>query len=67
MERLTIAVSMGNILKGFFFHKQLFQKIFRQGEAKLHKVELTSVFHHLPYVGAMQSSALAHLGCAGTS
>ena len=37
--------------------------IIRQGEAKLHILELTSVFHHLPSVSPKQLCALAHLGC----
>ena len=34
-----------------------------QGEAELHILELTSVFHHLSSVGTKQLCALAHLGC----
>ena len=46
------------------------QYIIRRGEAKLHILELTSVFHHLPSVGPKKLCALAHLRCtrkAGTS
>ena len=39
------------------------QYIIRHGEAKLLKLELTSVFHHFPSVGPKQLCALAHLGC----
>ena len=39
------------------------QYIIRQGEAKLHILEFTSSFHHLPSVGPKQLCALAHLGC----
>ena len=35
----------------------------RRGEAKLHILKLTSVFHHLPRVGPKQLCDLAHLGC----
>ena len=44
--------------------------IIRQGAAKLHILELTSVFHHLPCVSPQKLCALAHLGCirkTGTS
>ena len=44
--------------------------IVRQGEAELHILELTSVFHQLLSVGPKQLCALTHLGCtreAGTS
>ena len=44
--------------------------IIKQGEAQLHILELTSVFHHLTCVGPKQLCAVAHLGCtreAGTS
>ena len=46
------------------------QYIIRQGEAELHILELTLVFHHLFSVGPKQLCASAHLGCtreAGTS
>ena len=46
------------------------QYIIRRGKAKLHILELTSMFHSLPCVGPKQLCALAHLGCtskAGTS
>ena len=33
----------------------------RQGEAKLHILKLTSLFHHLPRVGPKQLCAWAHL------
>ena len=42
----------------------------RQGEAKLHILKLTQIFHHLPSVSPKQLCALAHLGCireVGTS
>ena len=42
----------------------------KQGKAKIHSLELTSVFHPLPSVSPKQLCALAHLGCTcevGTS
>ena len=36
--------------------------IIRQGKAKLHILELSSLFHHLHSVGAKQLCAIAHLG-----
>ena len=44
--------------------------IIRQGEAELHILDLTSVFHQFLIVGPKQLCALEHLGCtheAGTS
>jgi len=47
------------------------QYVIRQGKGKLHILELTQVFHHLPRIGPKQLCALAHLGCthepSGTS
>ena len=46
------------------------QYIIGEGEAELDKLELTSVFHHLPSVGPNQLCDTAHLGStheAGTS
>ena len=39
------------------------QYIIRWGEAKLHILELTPVFHHLPSVSPKQLCTLAHLEC----